>query len=434
MRSVAAAAALVVALVGAGCQATPAPPGTGRPAWSTPGCGRLAASSGTVIDVTPAQAGQLPAIVAGAPAGATVRLADGTYALPGGSAGRVVLSRPGVTLRGASGDPARVVIDGRYGVGDIVTVAAADVTITDLTVTRAVDHLVHAVPPDAGPGVDRLRLHRLGLVDAGEQFVKVNPNGGRSAFADDGTLACSALTMTAAGRTHIERAFGCYTGGIDVHSARGWRVRSNTFDGIYCEDGEVAEHAIHFWVGSRDTVVENNLIKSSSRGIGFGLVESGPSRTYPDDPYPGLFVGHYGGVIRNNVILGDISQYDTGIELAQARGTRVLHNTVAESSGAARSFSSIDYRFANTFIEVRNNLTRRITVRDGALGTSSDNVIGTPSAWFVDVAAGDVHLSPAATGAIDRGLAVAGSGVDLDGTTHDAGRPDIGADERRPAS
>lgn len=59
---------------------------------------------------------------------------------------------------------------------------------------------------------------------------------------------------------------------------------------------------------------------------------------------------------------------------------------------------------------------------------------GTPPTWFVDAAAGDVHLAPVATGAIDRGLAVAGSGLDLDGTTHDAGRPDIGADERRPAS
>ena len=30
------------------------------------------------------------------------------------------------------------------------------------------------------------------------------------------------FVMSAAGRGHIERAFGCYTGGIDAHLARGW--------------------------------------------------------------------------------------------------------------------------------------------------------------------------------------------------------------------
>jgi hypothetical protein len=66
-----------------------------------------------------------------------------------------------------------------------------------------------------------------------------------------------------------------YTGGIDAHQARDWVVRANRFTGIYCEDGEVAEHAIHFWTGSRDTLIENNVIVNCSRGIGLGLVQSG---------------------------------------------------------------------------------------------------------------------------------------------------------------
>jgi hypothetical protein len=81
---------------------------------------------------------------------------------------------------------------------------------------------------------------------------------------------------------------------------------------------------------------------------------------------------------------------------------------------------------------VRNNLARRITVRDGAQGTATHNVESTPSSWYVNAAAGDVHLRSAASGAIDRGLAVADSGFDLDGRHHDAGPPDIGADEYVP--
>lgn len=425
---------LVAIVVLAGCYpATPAPPGTGARAWDTPGCGGLPAPTGSVIDVVPSQASQLGTIVRNAAAGTTIRLADGTYTVTGDFTRSLLIDSAGITLRGASGDPTKVVIDGAYGIGALVYVQANDATLTDLTLRRASDHLVHSYPATGSTNVERPRLHRLHLVDAGEQFVKVNPNSARTAFVDDGAVTCSELTMTATGRQNIERAFGCYTGGLDVHSAQNWVVRSNTFDGIYCEDGEIAEHAIHFWNGARGTLVENNLILNSSRGIGFGLRESGPGRAYPDDPYPGLYVGHYGGIIRGNVIAMSVDQYDTGIELTQARGTIVVHNTVIETGAGATSFTSIDRRYANTSVEIRNNLVRRITTRDGAGGVLSNNVTNVPSTWFVDAAAGDAHLTAAAGNAIDDGFVLTPelSGKDLDGARFDAGPPDIGADEYR---
>ena len=70
-------------------------------------------------------------------------------------------------------------------------------------------------------------------------------------------LAKKDFEMTDEGRPYVERAVGgCYTGGIDAHMARGWRVAENRFVGIYCAGEGLAEHAVHFWVGSRDTVVE----------------------------------------------------------------------------------------------------------------------------------------------------------------------------------
>jgi hypothetical protein len=108
----------------------------------------------------------------------------------------------------------------------------------------------------------------------------------------------------------------------------------------------------------------------------------------------------------------------------------VLHNTVIETAGATGSWSSIDYRFANTFVDIRNNLTRIITVRDGAQATLTANVQNVPMSWFVNPAGGDGHLTSVATGAINQAVASPLAGVDLDGQPHKP-PPDIGADEYR---
>jgi hypothetical protein len=160
-------------------------------------------------------------------------------------------------------------------------------------------------------------------------------------------------------------------------------------------------------------------------------VESGDSRDYPDDPYPGVgYVGHYDGMIRNNVVFADIDYHDTGIELAQAHGVRVYHNTVV-SEGGRMFFSSIDYRFPNTDADIRNNLTRRITRRNGASAQLDANLEDTPMSYFVEPAAGDFHLTDEASGAIDSGVPLDDAGLDIDGQPRTRGAtPDLGADER----
>jgi hypothetical protein len=226
---------------------------------------------------------------------------------------------------------------------------------------------------------------------------------------------------------------GCYTGGIDVHAGRGWIVRLDRFEDIYCAGEGLAEHAIHFWTGSRDTLVEDNVIVDCARGIGFGLGEAGngESRAYPDDPYPGVgFVGHYDGIIRNNAVWAASEWFDTGIGLEQARGARVLHNSAVSADSATRFFSSIDVRFDNSVVEVKNNLTRRITQRDGGSGALEANAEMVDLALFVDAAGGDLHLGNGAGEAVDQGVSVAESGLDLDGEPHTAGAPDLGCDER----
>src|SRR5918998_5286779 len=142
-------------------------------------------------------------------------------------------------------------------------------------------------------------------------------------------------------------------------------------------------------------------------------------RAYPDDPYPGLgFIGHYDGVIRGNAVLADIPQYDTGVELAQARGARVLHNTLVETARATGSFSSIDYRWH--------------AARDAGQAGRSNNVEATPQDWLGNPVGRDFHLRPGQNGARDSGAVVEAAGPDVDGRTRDYGAPDIGANEWSP--
>jgi hypothetical protein len=391
-------------------------------------CPVFPAPSGATQRITPAQAGELPNLVGAAASGTTLLLEDGTYTITA----PLWFRTSGVSLRSASNDASKVTIDGNYAVNETIAIQASNVTIAHVTLTRSIDHLVHVSPPDGNAGVSGTVLYGLRLIDGGEQFVKVNPNGARSAYVDQGRVECSSFELTDAGRPHIEPCCGgCYTGGIDVHGGRDWVVRTNRFASIYCPSG-LAEHAIHFWTGSRGTLVENNSIINCARGIGFGLGEDvSGARVYPD-ANNGQPLGHYDGIIRNNVIWANVPAYDTGIELQVTKRPIVVHNTVIHGAGATNVFRSIDYRFAGTDVVIANNLTISISSRDGAQGMLANNLEATPLDYFVDAAGLDFHLKASATNAIDRGQVRAEAGIDMDGQPHDQGAPDLGADEYRP--
>ena len=179
-----------------------------------PACGPLPAPSGAVVDVTPSQVSSLQSIIDGARPGDTIQLSDGLYRLPQ----TLVLRTPGVTLRSKSGNRLGVVLDGGYAIGELLLLQRSDITIADLTLTRAYWHLVHVAP--SGGSLSGTTLHNLRAVDGVEQFIKVNPAGGR--YADSGVIRCSSLEMTDVGRTYVRN--NCYTGGIDIHQARGWQI------------------------------------------------------------------------------------------------------------------------------------------------------------------------------------------------------------------
>ncbi len=400
-----------------------------------PPCDPLPVPSGPVVDVGPDEAHQLRDVVAAAASGTTILLADGYYDMSGGDSGyRLVFDTPGVTLRSASGERDAVVLDAGYGTNELVSIHASEVTIASLTLMRAYDHPIHASGSPGAP-ISGVRIHDVRIVDPGQQAIKVNP--WEDGYVDDGVVECSTIELTDAGRAEIRD--GCYTGGIDVHQARGWVVRRNRIQGFWCATG-LSEHAVHFWRGSRDTLVEQNVIVDCARGVGFGLGSGGTARTYPDDPYPGVgFMGHVDGVIRNNFVAAADSRlfdspdgFDTGIGLEQAHGAVVAHNTVASTETPLSS--SIEWRFSNTLAAVANNLvSASLLARDGGVASLSGNLDWSPLAWLADVATGDLHLSAAASSAVDAGTSLA-AGVaddDIDGEAR-VGPRDVGADENVP--
>jgi hypothetical protein len=394
------------------------------------GCAALPPPTGTVVQV--ATVGELVAAVNSASAGTTISIANGVYALSGAY---LHVDTPGVTLRSESGDRDSVVLDGDYVTTEIILITASNVTVADLTLREAYDHPIHVSSTSTADTNDTL-IHNVRIIDPGQQAIKVNPVD-EAHFTDGGVVECSRIELTDAGRASVRD--DCYTGGIDVHRARDWIVRDNEIEGFWCASG-LSKHAIHFWRGCRDTLVERNHLRDNARGVGFGLATEGPGRTYPDDPCPsagGGYVDHVGGVVRNNFIYADrralfSSEYgfDCGICLWQACSAVILHNTVFSIDAP---FSSIEWRFARTNVEIGNNLvSHNLLARDGAVAVQSGNITGAPSGWFGGPTNGDLHLTASATAAIDHVPVDARITEDVDRDPRPIGAAaDIGADERR---
>lgn len=315
-----------------------------------------------------------------------------------------------VSIRGATGNRDDVVLVGRgmtnpdYGnvPHGILLTNAQDVLIADLTIR---DVWYHSVALNAG--TERPVLHNLRLLDAGEQFVKAsvdNAGGG----VDGGVVQYSLIEYTTHAPTY-------YTNGVDVHTGIGWTIRDNVFRNIRGPEGQLAGPAVLVWNGSRDTVTSGNLFLNVERAIHYGLLGDRPN-------------DHVGGSIHNNFIYRSSSQPGgVGIGVFNSPDTDVLHNTIVLSGTHP---NAIEYRFSGTTgVVIANNLSdAAVVARDGAQGTVSSNLTTARPEWFIDAAAGDLHLA-ARSPAIDAAHASA-TLFDYDGQPRPSGgAADVGADE-----
>lgn len=342
------------------------------------------------------------------PQATTIFLADGTYDLSGGQG--FWIDVPGLTIRGTSGNRDAVTIRGSGmtgGTTHVFWIAADDVTLADMTIGWVKHHPIQVFGEQ---DVDRVRVRNLRIADGGQQLLKVSTDF-KTAMSDDGIIECSLFEYTA------DIGPSWYIGGVDAHRSVDWIVRDNVFRNIRSPEtaddgrGNWAEHAVHFWSDSKDTIVERNTIVNSDRGIGFGLGDR----------------GHTGGIIRNNMIAHDASYGDVGIGLENAADARVLHNTIFFSNSYP---NAIEYRFGGTRATITNNLTNKhIAARDGGTATLTTNVTNAVAAWFSDAASGNLRLARDVAGVTESGTALPDAPTDVDRAPRGA-PPDIGADER----
>lgn len=275
-----------------------------------------------------------------------IELEDGVYRLQ--KTLRINADR--VTLRSRSGKRDAVVLVGNGmrktpAVDNLLEVSGKHVSLIGLTLQDAGNHLIQV---RGERDADYFRLADSVLRDSYEQLLKVT--GAKSKTrADFGVVQNTLFEYSE------NLGPNYYIGGIDAHGATGWLVEGNTFRNIASPGDRAAEFAVHFWTGSADNRVRDNLIINSDRGIGFGLGKNWARH-------------NRGGDITGNIILHLRSENpftDVGIALENSPDTLVSRNAVYMTHAYP---NAIEYRFLGTEnVSINNNITNKaITSRNGA--------------------------------------------------------------------
>lgn len=276
-------------------------------------------------------------------------IADGSYRLNK----TLQIKAPNITLMSRSGDRSKVRLIGKGMrkqpvINNLLLIKAKHTTIRGLTLEQAGNHIIQITGKS---DADHFSLINCHLRDSFQQLIKVSSHKIQS--ADYGIVRNSLFEYSAG----IGPQW--YIGGIDAHGAKNWHVKHNEFRNIASPSERIAEFAIHFWNGSSDNIVEDNLIIDSDRGIGFGLNKK----------------GNTGGVIRNNTIIhGDNGDKfaDTGIAVETSPNTVIEGNKIWLEHDYP---NAIEYRFpaTNNVIIRGNKVNKAITSRNNGKARLSNN-------------------------------------------------------------
>jgi hypothetical protein len=406
--------------------------GSGRAAVTAPS---LPAPSGAIVKV--ASEAALQDAVSHLGSNTTILIAAGTYRLS-----RTLWINGqfnNVALRGATDNSDDVVLVGpgmsHASYGDVpygiwTGGGVQGVEISNLTVRDIYNHAIMFAS-----GTQRPHVYNVHLIDAGAAFIESRADQGPA--VDNGIVEYSTIEYTDTGRVSS-------TGGVDVHRGASWIIRHNVLRNIVGPSWQLAGPAIAAWDGAHDTIAEGNSIVNCSTGIAFGLLDRGGTDHRDGivrNNTAGMALGvldrsgsdHRGGIVRNNMIFrSGAASGGPGIVVADSANTQVLNNTVFLSHTYG---SPIEYRYAgaHNVIVVNNLFDGVVWARDGATGVEDHNLAGATADLFAGALAGDLHLSPTAASAIDRGLTVPNVLEDLDGKPRPNGNAfDIGADEYVP--
>jgi hypothetical protein len=352
-----------------------------------------------------------------ATAGQTILMADGHYMMPR----YVQISADNVTLRSASGRRERVIINGAESRHrELLGISACSgVTIADLTIQNI---RCNGFKINSNTNVQNLTIYNCiihNIWQRGVKGVKV-PKEKRPAELPKNCRIQYCLFYNDRPKRLSDDpsdiAKGNYVAGIDVMYATDWVISDNVFVGIQGRTFE-GRGAIFIWHDSRDCVIERNIIIDCDVGLQLGNPHRDSETTY-----------HCVGLIaRNNFIT---RAPEAGIVTVYTKDCKVLNNTIHDPE--SRSQRLLRTVFTNDRLVFANNLLSGPGMRNESDSeiTFSNNLIKDLTDYFVNPAAGNLHLKKGAIDAVDKGVVLAEVTEDFDGQPRGA-EPDIGADEIR---
>lgn len=353
-----------------------------------------------------------------------VLIAPGVYRLTS----TLVVNYDNVTIRGDSNRCDDVVLIGEgmenaAGVDNVphgIWTNAANLRIENLTIKDVYYHAVMVSGSAESPSIYNVRM-----VDIGEQFVKVSPQGFANGV-DNGSVEYSVMKYTTTPPLTDHGGGTGYTNGVDVHAGKNWVISHNRFENFHTSDDSenLWNPAILVWNGAANTLAENNTFVDVDRAIAFGLIDRSND--------------HSGGIIRNNMIVmraGLFSETrrqnsDAPIIVWSSPGTKVLHNTVVTQGN---TLSAIQLRFNSSDVVIKNNLiSAPIKDRGSNSFVESGNILTTNTTIFSNPAKGDLHLTSEVAGVTGATSVLADAPVDFDGDVRSSNQTsDVGADEYR---
>jgi lysophospholipase L1-like esterase len=347
--------------------------------------------------------------------GGTILLEDGYYMMPR----YVEIKTDKVTLRGSSGNPDRVIIDGANSQhGELIGLrSCSGVTIADLTIQNARHN---GFKINSETNVQELTIYNCvihNIWQRGVKSVRV-PKANRDLLRPKRCRVQYCLFYNDRPKRLADDpgdiANGNYIGGIDIMYAADWVISDNVFINIQGATRE-ARGAIFIWHESQDCVIERNIIVDCDAGICLGN-----SYRPSDVPYHCLRC-----IARNNFV---VRAPQGGIVADYTQNCKILNNTIYEP--VSRLGRLIRLVHDNEGLVVANNLLSGPDVRNEASSriVFVNNIAKDLTAALLDPAQGDLHITERATDVIDKAKPLPDVTTDIDGQPRGL-RPDIGADE-----
>lgn len=349
------------------------------PWW--PQAPRLPAPAGQVLTVATVE--ELYRAAEEIAPGGTILLEDGLYRMPR----YFELRTDHVTLRGASGNRDRVVLDATESQhGELVGISRCrGVTIADLTIQNV---KWNGFKINSNLFATHVTIRNCVIRNVWQRGVKgpaVDPRD-RATFQPENCVIEYCLFTNDRPKQYAddptdtaENFGGNYVGGIDAMHAKGWIIRDNVFVGIKGRTGE-GRGAVFLWNESRDCVVERNVVIDCDSGICLGNYYRAEGTRWHA----------HSCLVRNNFV---VRCEENGILAARTRDCRIVHNTIHHpTSRLGRLIWALE---DNDGLLVANNLLDGPDVLVTASGTITrhDNLSG--GRWgdyFADARGGNLRL------------------------------------------